>query len=205
MEGGAWQGLGAGVVLACYLALIAALIAVGRRGDARAVAAFIPDCLVLFRGLLRDPRVSRGRKMLLLGLIGYLALPFDLVPDFVPVAGQLDDAIVVVLVLRWVLRAEGPQLVRDHWRGPEQTLGVILRLAYGRELASRLARPSQPLAGTRWLWVLAGRGRGRRPHRRGGCCASLRQLSARQTHRRPGSRQHPPRGRLARGRYPGKP
>ncbi len=65
-------------------------------------------------------------------MIGYLALPFDLVPDFIPVAGQLDDAIVVVLVLRSLLRAGGPELLEDHWKGPQRTLDMLLRLAYGR-------------------------------------------------------------------------
>jgi uncharacterized membrane protein YkvA (DUF1232 family) len=62
-------------------------------------------------------------------LAGYLALPFDLVPDFIPVAGQLDDAILVGLVLRSLVRAAGPDLVREHWPGPEESLRAVLRLA----------------------------------------------------------------------------
>jgi uncharacterized membrane protein YkvA (DUF1232 family) len=79
--------------------------------------------------LLADPRVPRRRKLLLVGLLGYLALPFDLVPDFIPIAGQLDDVIVVALVLRSFMRADGGALVREHWPGPEQTLGFVLRAA----------------------------------------------------------------------------
>jgi uncharacterized membrane protein YkvA (DUF1232 family) len=66
---------------------------------------------------------------LLLGLFAYLALPFDLVPDFVPVAGQLDDAIIVALVLRHVVRTGGEPLLRELWPGPERSLTLILRLA----------------------------------------------------------------------------
>ena len=107
------------------------LFLLGRRRDARDVARFIPDCIVLFKRLLRDPRVP-GRAKLAIGLlIPYLAMPFDLVPDFVPVAGQLDDAIIVALVLRAVLRASGPELLREHWRGPTRSLSVLMRLAYG--------------------------------------------------------------------------
>jgi uncharacterized membrane protein YkvA (DUF1232 family) len=84
---------------------------------------------VLVTRLARDPRVSRRRKLLLFVLVGYLALPFDLVPDFIPVAGQLDDAIIVALVLRSFVRSSGNDLVRELWPGPEQSLVLILRLA----------------------------------------------------------------------------
>jgi uncharacterized membrane protein YkvA (DUF1232 family) len=105
------------------------LVAAGRRDHARALATFIPDCIVLVTRLARDPRVPRRRKLLLLGLVGYLALPFDLVPDFIPVAGQLDDAIIVALVLRHFVRAGGDQLIRELWPGPQPSLDLILRLA----------------------------------------------------------------------------
>lgn len=128
-----WQvvAITAGVTLALYAAFVVALIIAGRRRDARALAGFIPDCILLFRRLLKDPRVPQRRKLLLAALIGYLAMPIDLVPDFVPVAGQLDDAIIVALVLRAVLRAGGPQLLREHWPGPRASLNAMSRLAYG--------------------------------------------------------------------------
>ena len=126
-----WILLGFALTLAFYALLVAALYVLGRRSDARALAGFVPDCVVLFRRLLRDPRVPRGRKVALVLLVGYLAVPFDLVPDFIPVAGQLDDAILVALVLRLVLRGGGQGLVREHWPGPQSSLNVILRLAYG--------------------------------------------------------------------------
>ena len=120
------------VALAGYIALIAALVLAGRRSDARSLAGSIPDCVVLFKRLLGDPRVARWRKATVAGLIVYLAMPIDVVPDFIPVAGQLDDAIVVVLVLRTVLRAQGEPLLREHWPGPQQSLQFIRRIAYGK-------------------------------------------------------------------------
>jgi uncharacterized membrane protein YkvA (DUF1232 family) len=131
-----WVVVGVGLTLVLYALFIALLLVAGRRTDARALATLIPDCLALFRGLVRDPRVPTSRKLLLVALIAYLAMPFDLIPDFIPVAGQLDDAIIVALVLRALVRTGGPELVREHWRGPERSLNVILRLAWGRAAAN---------------------------------------------------------------------
>jgi uncharacterized membrane protein YkvA (DUF1232 family) len=114
-------------ILVVYAAFVVALIVVARRRGARGVARFIPDCIVLVRRLLGDPRVPRRHKLLLGALIGYLALPFDLVPDFIPVAGHIDDALVVVLALRSVLRGSGGELLREHWPGPESSLAFVLR------------------------------------------------------------------------------
>ena len=125
----AWLAVSLGILLLVYAGLVLALVVAGHRSDARALATFIPDCIVLVSRLVRDQRVPRRRKLLLLALIGYLALPFDLVPDFIPIAGQLDDAIVVALVLRSLLRSGGESLIRELWPGPERSLGVILRLA----------------------------------------------------------------------------
>ena len=89
----------------------------------------MPDSVALFRRLLSDDRGRRRPKLALAALIGYSALPLDLVPDFIPVA---DDAIIVALVLRAVLRASGPQLLREHWPGPPSSLNALTRMAYGK-------------------------------------------------------------------------
>ena len=83
---GVWQWLllSAGVVLLVYVAAVIALVVADRRTDARAVARFVPDCIVLFKRLLGDPRVHRSRKVLPAALMLYLLSPIDLVPDFIP-------------------------------------------------------------------------------------------------------------------------
>jgi uncharacterized membrane protein YkvA (DUF1232 family) len=126
-----WQwplflGLAALVV---YGIFIGALVLAGRRGDARALAGFIPDCIVLFRRLLGDPRMPRRYRAIVVALLAYLALPIDVVPDFIPVAGQLDDAVVVALTLRAILRGGGLELIEEHWPGPRSSLSLILKLA----------------------------------------------------------------------------
>ena len=124
-----WLLVAVAVLLVLWAALVSWLYAAGRRTDARALATFIPDCIVLVARLLRDERVPRRSKALLVGLAAYLALPFDLVPDFIPVAGQLDDAIIVAFVLRHLVRASGTAIVCEHWPGPERSLDVLLRVA----------------------------------------------------------------------------
>jgi len=116
-------------IVAAYLLAIAALIAAGRREDARMIAGFIPDCLVLVSRLARDKRISRPRRALLFVALGYLAFPLDLVPDFLPGIGQLDDAVVLGLALRLLVHGGGLDLVRDAWPGPAASLELVLRAA----------------------------------------------------------------------------
>jgi uncharacterized membrane protein YkvA (DUF1232 family) len=116
-------------VVAIWIATVLVLVLLGRRTGARALAGFVPDCMILVRRLLGDARIPRGTRLLLGAVLVYLALPIDLVPDFVPVAGQLDDAILLALALRRLVRMAGADLVHDHWPGPPAGRDLILRLA----------------------------------------------------------------------------
>jgi len=78
--------------------------------------------------LLADSRVPRRGKFVLIALFVYLAMPFDLVPDFIPVVGQLDDAILVAAVVAYVARTAGREVVEDLWTGSDRGLRVILSL-----------------------------------------------------------------------------
>ena len=124
-----WLLLSITVLVAVYVALIAALVIGNRQWDVRMIAKLVPYCAILFKRLLEDPRVPRRWKVWSAFALVYLALPFDLVPDFIPVLGQLDDAIVVALVLRGLLRSAGPQLMREHWPGPAALLVPLERFA----------------------------------------------------------------------------
>ena len=123
-----WFLYALGAVLTAYALVVVTFVAAGRREDARAIAGFIPDCVVLFTRLLRDERLPRRQKLLVAALIPYLASPIDLIPDFIPIAGQLDDAVLVALVLRRIVRGNAC-LVHELWPGPPSSLAVILRLA----------------------------------------------------------------------------
>jgi uncharacterized membrane protein YkvA (DUF1232 family) len=84
---------------------------------------------VLFKRLLRDPRVPRRAKMALVLVIPYLAMPFDLIPDFIPVLGQLDDALLVAAVFGYVARSAGPGVIEELWPGSDRGLRLLLTLA----------------------------------------------------------------------------
>src|SRR3954453_15411904 len=124
-----WLLVLAAATVLLYALFLGGLVLAGRSGDARAVAGFIPDCIVLLQRMLGDERMPRRYRAVVVALLGYLALPFDIVPDFIPVAGQLDDAVVVALALRAILRGGGPEMVQEYWPGPASSLAVILKLA----------------------------------------------------------------------------
>ena len=124
-----WLVLAVVVLLVVYAALIAVLFVGARQWDIRVIARLVPYCAILFKRLLGDPRVPARWKIASGLALVYLAVPFDLVPDFIPIAGQLDDAILVALVLRGLVRSAGPVLLRQHWPGPAALLVPLERLA----------------------------------------------------------------------------
>ena len=128
--------IGLASAVAVWLALVLGLILVGRRTAARELAKLLPNLLSLFRGLIRDPRVPRRSKLLLVVAAVWIASPIDLIPEFIPFLGPLDDAVVAALVLRHVLRRAGPDVVADHWRGDPATLQRLLRISAVRSKAS---------------------------------------------------------------------
>ncbi len=134
----AWTGAGLAVTLALYVAAVLALIVAGRRSGARALAGIAPDCAVLLRRLSRERRLSRPRRAVVWACAGYVLFPLDLIPDAIPVAGQLDDAVVVALGLRVALRGAGASAIVRNWPGPWASLRIVLWLA-------GLNAPGQPL------------------------------------------------------------
>ena len=126
---GAVASVAAGLLVA-WLVLVAALWW-WRPADTtvREAVRLLPDLLRLLRRLAADKTLpTRLRWWLWLGL-GYLAMPIDLVPDVVPVLGYADDALVVGLVLRAVVRRAGPEALARHWPGTPAGLATVSRLA----------------------------------------------------------------------------
>jgi uncharacterized membrane protein YkvA (DUF1232 family) len=132
--------IAAGLLLS-YLLLLGALLVVRPEGSTLGeTLRLLPDLVRLVRRLAVDRGVPRAARVRLWLLLGYLAMPFDLVPDFIPVLGYADDAIIVALVLRSVVRRAGPSAVRRHWPGSADGLAALVRLAGLPEGAARAAR-----------------------------------------------------------------
>lgn len=127
--------LALGVAVLLWLLLVAGLVVAGRGAAAKELATLLPNLLLLFRGLLGDRRVPFRAKLLLAVGVAWIASPIDLIPEFIPVAGPLDDAIVAALVLRQVLRDAGRAVVEEHWRGEPRVLERLFWLA-GMQSAS---------------------------------------------------------------------
>jgi uncharacterized membrane protein YkvA (DUF1232 family) len=117
------------VVLAAWALLV---IWVWRSSRSRATVVdavrLLPDLLRLAAGLARDPATPRSCRIALAGLAVWIASPIDLIPEFVPVAGPLDDIVVAAIVLRWVGRRVGEDALRAHWPGTTDGFGLVLRL-----------------------------------------------------------------------------
>lgn len=89
----------------------------------------VPELLLLLKRIMTDASIGWRARLLVLLLLLYLASPFDLVPDIIPVIGFADDVIIVAWVLRSVIRSAGPQTIQRHWRGSEAGRHIIERLA----------------------------------------------------------------------------
>jgi len=125
-------GFLAGLLLV-YAALLGLLWGYARRHPGaitgRGALRLLPDVLRLVRRLAADRSLPAGVRLRLALLLLYLASPVDLVPDFVPIIGYADDALVLALVLRSVLRCAGAAALERHWPGTPEGLEAVLALA----------------------------------------------------------------------------
>jgi uncharacterized membrane protein YkvA (DUF1232 family) len=120
-----WLGVAVGLMVLSW----AGLILLARRlppGELRELARFIPDCVTAIARLRCDPRVPRRAKVavVLAGL--WVASPIDLIPEFVPVVGPLDDVVAVALALRYAARQVPRQVLLDAWPGDSKLLERLI-------------------------------------------------------------------------------
>ena len=112
-----------------WLVLVAFLVIVRPRGiSLNEAKRFVPDLARLLTDLSRDAAMSRKVRRRLTMLLVYLAMPIDLIPDFIPVLGYADDIIVIAYVLRSIVRIVGTETLEDRWRGTPEGLGLLNQL-----------------------------------------------------------------------------
>jgi uncharacterized membrane protein YkvA (DUF1232 family) len=132
VTGSFWWDVAVGMVAALIVAWAALIVAVAivrpPGGLLREAVRILPDVLRLIRRLASDKTLPMGVRTRLWLLLIYLALPFDLIPDFIPVLGYADDAIVVTAVMRSVVRRAGIVAVRRHWAGSDDGFAALCRL-----------------------------------------------------------------------------
>jgi uncharacterized membrane protein YkvA (DUF1232 family) len=126
----------AGLLLAAWAVFLLVLAVCGRREEARAAVRLLPDLAVLVRRLLADGRVPRRAKVALWLTLAYLVSPLDLVPDVIPVAGQLDDALLVGLAVRYALRRCETDLLGELWPSPPASLAPLARIVGHGKIAA---------------------------------------------------------------------
>jgi uncharacterized membrane protein YkvA (DUF1232 family) len=121
--------LAAIAVLALAWVLLVVIVWLHRPSRALAGPALrlIPDLIRLTRSLLADRGTPRRVKVALGGLLIYLLSPIDLIPDFIPVLGSVDDLAITALVLRWAGRRVGPTELKRHWAGTDPGFELLLR------------------------------------------------------------------------------
>jgi uncharacterized membrane protein YkvA (DUF1232 family) len=116
-------------VLGAWLAFVALLwIFRPRNTGLRDLMRVVPDVLRLARGLIGDRTVPLGVRIAVLGLLAWLVSPIDLIPEFIPVLGPLDDVVVAVLVLRYVRRRLGEDGFRRRWPGSDEGWALLVRV-----------------------------------------------------------------------------
>lgn len=116
--------------------LVALWVARPRNVALREVARVVPDVLRLVRSLVADRAAPASVRLALVALLAWLISPIDLVPEFIPVLGPLDDAVVTVLVLRFVRRRLGDAELRRRWSGSQDSFDVLTRLLGGPAVVS---------------------------------------------------------------------
>ena len=139
-------GMGLAILLTWLLLVVVLLIARPKGNVLREALRILPDLIRLLKNLATDKTLPGGVRIRLGLLMVYLALPFDLIPDFVPVLGYADDAIIVVAVLRSVVRRVGLEPLRTRWPGTDDGFAALCRAAgLGRDpIATRAPRELRP-------------------------------------------------------------
>lgn len=99
------------------------------RKKMRELLLFIPNLLGLLIGLLRDERVSQADKAILAGIVMYVIVPLDVIPDFIPFIGQIDDSYLLAISILRLLNRADRRVIMDHWKGERDIKELVASIA----------------------------------------------------------------------------
>jgi uncharacterized membrane protein YkvA (DUF1232 family) len=128
MDAGPLLAVVAGLI-ALWAAILMLFWALRPRGvPAREIVKVVPDVLRLLRALLVDKQTPLDVRLVLVGLLAWILSPVDLIPEFIPVLGPLDDVVVAVIAMRYVRRRLGVEELRARWPGTPSGFTLLLRV-----------------------------------------------------------------------------
>jgi len=119
------------LIAIAWLAFVVALVILRPGTGLTATARLLPDVIRMLGEMARDPAVPRMVRLRLWLVILYLMMPFDIVPDVIPIVGYADDAILIAWVIRSTIRRSGSEALARHWPGTAEGLDLVTRLAAG--------------------------------------------------------------------------
>ena len=105
----------------------------------------LPNLVKLVYRLMKDSRIPRKSKVILGAILGYIVVPIDIVPDFLPVVGQADDALLLAYGIRHIIEVAGADIVLEHWDGSQDVLELVGQIT--GFAAGLLPKPVQRLLG----------------------------------------------------------
>ena len=121
-------GIVAGLVALWLAALVMFWVLRPKGVAARDIVGVIPDILRLLRSLIADPSAPRDVRVVLIGLVAWILSPIDLIPEFIPVLGPLDDVVVGIVAMRYVRRRVGLDDLRKRWAGTQDGFELLVRV-----------------------------------------------------------------------------
>jgi uncharacterized membrane protein YkvA (DUF1232 family) len=121
-------GIVAGLLVVWALLLLVFWLLRPRDVPVRELLGVIPDVLRLLRSLIGDRAVPTDVRIVLVGLIAWIISPIDLIPEFIPGLGPLDDVIVAIVAMRYVRRRVGLDVLRDRWVGTDDGFALLARV-----------------------------------------------------------------------------
>jgi uncharacterized membrane protein YkvA (DUF1232 family) len=121
-------GIAVGIVV-LWVVLLLVFVALRPKGvPARDLVKIIPDVLRLLRSIITDRSVPLDVRLVLIGLLAWIISPIDLIPEFIPVLGPLDDVVVAIVSMRYVRRRLGSDELRERWSGTPEGFALLTRV-----------------------------------------------------------------------------